>query len=209
MRKSQKVPSAQGTSPESPRQALRAAFLRRSVSLLERLSEQASAETLTAALAAPSDVGGVAMLLSDLASLDVELDTVDPLAEALARGAAVKQELLAGAGGAWSAGRVARMLGISRQAIDKRRQRRAILAVPSGAGDYLYPAGQFTPHGVLTGLDEFLRAFPDADENPWTQLSVLLAPADSLGGRSALDALRAGNVAGAADVARTFGEHGA
>jgi hypothetical protein len=85
----------------------------------------------------------------------------------------------------------------------------ALLAVPSGAGDYLYPAGQFTPEGVLAGLDEFLRAFPDAAEDPWTQLSVLLAPASSLGGRSALDALRAGDVAGARGVARTFGEHGA
>jgi len=207
--KPRRVTPLGGTSQESPRQALRAAFLRRSVSLLERLSERASAETLTAALAAPSDVGGVATLLSDLAPLDVQIDTIDPLAEALARGAALKQELLAAGGGPWSAGQVARTLGISRQAVDKRRQRRALLAVPSGAGDYLYPACQFTPDGVLPGLDEFLRSFPDPEEDPWTQLSVLLAPAESLSGQSALDVLRAGDTEGAAGVARTFGEHGA
>ena len=198
-----------GTSPApGAQQALRAAFLRRAVPLLERLSERASPEVLTAALAAPSDVGGVASLLSDLAPLGIELETVDPLAEAMARGAAAKEELLRSAGGALAAGTVARALGISRQAVDKRRRRGALLAVPSGSGDHLYPACQFTESGgVLSGLDEVLAAFEVRD--PWVQLAVLLGAAPSLDGRSAVEALREGDVEGAAAVARAFGEQGA
>lgn len=161
---------------------------------------------LKAALAAASDVGTLATLLSGAAGEGTELDTIDPLAEAMARGAAVEEELLREAGGALGVRKVARALGVSRQAVDKRRRRGTLLAVPA-AGEYRYPACQFTEDGVLAGLAEVLASFQVDD--PWTRLSVLLAPALALDGRSALDALRAGDAAGAAAVARAFGEQGA
>lgn len=184
--------------------ALARAFMKRSVRMLERLSGCASPEALETALSAPTDIGGVALLLSDLAPLGVDVSTVDPLVQAMARGAAVKQELLRAAGGALSSSQAADALGITRQAVDKRRRRRGLLAVPSGSGEYCYPACQFGHDGVMPGLEETLRAFQV--RSPWTQLSVLLAPAPGLGSKTVLQVLQAGDIATALAVAASFGE---
>src|SRR6266700_3748388 len=173
-------------SAESARQALAQAFLKRSVKMLERVSSSASSEALTSALSSPTDVGGLASLLSDLAPLDVALSAVDPFLEAMARGAAIKQELLTSSGGCLTASQMASALGITRQAVDKRRNRRALLAVPNGSGEYVYPACQFTSDGVIPGLEDVLRAFQI--HSPWTQLSVLLAATPALGGKTILEA---------------------
>src|SRR5271157_210038 len=189
------------------RQALAQAFLKRSVKMLERVSSAASSEALESALSAPTDVGGLASLLSDLAPLGVDLSAVDPFLEAMARGAAIKRELLTSAGGGLTSSQVASALGITRQAVDKRRGRRALLAVPNGSGDYLYPACQFTSDGVIAGLEEVLRAF--RIQSPWTQLSVLLASAPALGGKTVLEALRSGAIERAITIAASFGEQAA
>jgi hypothetical protein len=175
--------------------------------MLERVSSSASSEALKSALASPTDVGGVACLLSDLAPLGVDLSAVDPFMEAMARGAAIKRELLIGGGGGLTSSQVARALGITRQAVDKRRIRRALLAVPNGSGEYLYPACQFTPDGAIPGLEDVLRAFQI--QSPWTQLSVLLAPAPALGGKTILDVLRSGVIERASALAASFGEQAA
>src|SRR6266700_2222369 len=160
-------------SADSAQQALAQAFLRRSVKMLERVSSSASSEALKSALSSPTDVGGVATLLSDLAPLDVDFSSVDPFVEAMALGAGIKQELLTSGGGGLTSSQVSSALGITRQAVDKRRIRKALLAAPNGSGEYLYPACQFTSTGVIPGLEEVLRAFQI--RSPWTQLSALLA----------------------------------
>ena len=196
-----------GRAAESARQALAQAFLRRSVKMLERVSSSASSEALKSALSSPTDVGGVASLLSDLAPLGVDLSAVDPFLEAMARGAAIKRELLTGGGGGLTSSQVASALSITRQAVDKRRSRRALLAVPNGSGEYVYPACQFTSDGVINGLEEVLRAF--RIRSPWTQLSVLLASAPALGGKTLLEALKSGTLEKAIAIAASFGEQAA
>ena len=192
---------------DSARQVLAQAFLKRSVKMLERVSSSASSEALKSALSSPTDVGGVASLLSDLAPLGVDLSAVDPFLEAMARGAAIKQELLTSSGGGLTSSQVASALGITRQAVDKRRSRRALLAVPNGSGDYVYPACQFTSDGVITGLEEVLRAFQI--QSPWTQLSALLASAPALGGKTILEVLKSGVSERAIAIAASFGEQAA
>src|SRR5438270_10622772 len=91
---------------ERARRALAQAFLKRSVKMLERVSSSASSEALKSALSSPTDVGGVASLLSDLAPLGVDLSAVDPFLEAMARGAAIKQELLISGGGGLTSSQV-------------------------------------------------------------------------------------------------------
>src|ERR1041385_6715610 len=194
-------------SAENARRALAQAFLRRSVKMLERVSSSASSEALKSALSSPTDVGGVATLLSDLAPLDVDLSSVDPFVDAMALGAAVKQELLTSGGGGLTSSQVATALGITRQAVDKRRIRHALLAVPNGSGEYLYPACQFTSTGVIPGLEDVLRAFQI--RNPWSQLSALLAPAPGLGGKTILRALKSGVIERAIAIAASFGEQAA
>jgi hypothetical protein len=187
--------------------ALAQTFLKRSVKMLERMSYAASLDALKAALASPTDMGGVASLLSDLAPLGVDLSAVDPFVEAMARGAAVKGELLVSAGGALTSSQVATVLGITRQAVDKRRNRRALLAVPNGSGEYLYPACQFTSDGVICGLEDVLQTFQI--QSPWTQLSALMAPAPALGGKTILEALKSGHAEKALSLAASFGEQAA
>jgi len=189
------------------RLVLATTFMKRSVKMLERVSSVASSETLKAALSSPTDVGGVASLLSDLAPLGIDLSSVDPFVEAMSRGATVKRELLESAGGGLTSSQVATALGITRQAVDKRRSRRALLAVPNGSGEYLYPACQFVSDGVIPGVEGVLHAF--SIRSPWTQLSVLLAPAPALAGMTILEALKAGNVENAIRVAASFGEQAA
>jgi hypothetical protein len=188
-------------------QALAQAFLKRSVKMLERISSSASSEALKSALCSPTDIGGVATLLSDLAPLAVDLSAVDPFVEAMARGAAIKQELLTSGGGGLTSSQVSSVLGITRQAVDKRRIRYALLAVPNGSGEYVYPACQFTADGVVPGLEEVLRAF--RIRSPWTQLSALLSPAPALAGKTIVDALKSGAIEKAAAIAASFGEQAA
>ena len=185
---------------------LRKVFRRRTEALIERLAAQAPEEALAAALEAPSDVGGLARLLSDLATLGMGVESIDPFAEAIARSVEAKQELLREAGGGWGSTRVATHLGLTRQAVDKRRKAGTLLALQSGRGDYLYPVCQFTEHGVLPGIDRFLAACPPS--GGWTRLDLLLTPAEEIGNRSPLEALHGGEVEAAARVAAMFGELG-
>ncbi len=205
--KAKSISSMGGHPAENARKALAQAFLKRSVKMLERVSSSASLEALKSALSCPTDFGGVATLLSDLAPLDVDLSSVDPFVEAMALGAGIKQELLTSGGGGLTSSQVASALGITRQAVDKRRIRHALLAVPNGSGEYLYPACQFTSTGVIPGLEEVLRAFQI--RSPWTQLSALLAPAPALEGKTILEGLKSGAIERAAAIAASFGEQAA
>lgn len=110
------------------------------------------------------------------------------------------------AGGAVTALQAAGLLGkITRQAVEKRRERGTVLAVMA-SGEYHYPLFQFESPAVLAGLPEVLRAF--TIRNGWTQLSVLLSPQDALDGRSVVEALKQGDVEGAVGVAASFGDTG-
>src|SRR5436309_2818583 len=126
--KAKNISSKGGHSAENAREALAQAFLRRSVKMLERVSSSASSEALKSALSSPTDVGGVATLLSDLAPLDVDLSAVDPFVEAMALVAAIKQELLTSGVGGITSCQVSSALGIPRPTADPslRRHCRAI-----------------------------------------------------------------------------------
>jgi hypothetical protein len=114
----------------------------------------------------------------------------DPLAAARARGVAARERLLEKAGGTLRVSEVAELLGVTRTAINARRTGGTLLAVPLPNGEHVYPACQFTDAGVPAGLGRFLAA--DRDIDPWTQLSVLLAPSQLHAGRSALELIQQG-----------------
>jgi hypothetical protein len=130
----------------------------------------------------------------------------DPLAKARLRGALAQRELVAADGGALSGAEIATLLGVSRQAVDKRRKAGQLLAVELPRRGYLYPAWQVTDAGVLPGVVEVLAALRDHD--PWAQARFFVTGSTRLGGKRPLDRLRRGDVEAVLRAARAFGEHG-
>jgi hypothetical protein len=174
--------------PSSSRSdSLQAAFLRRATSALERMAATASPKTLSDALAAPTDAGSLAWLLSRSEVVGQAVIELDPLVPTLARNVEHRKRLIERGGGTLSAENVGRLLGISRQAVDKRRRSGALLAVREGS-DWRYPACQFGETDVHAGIADVVRAYASA--GPWVALDFLLAPDSALGGRSALEALK-------------------
>lgn len=132
----------------------------------------------------------------------------DPLVQAKLRGLEIKQKLIEAEGGCISSIKVAEILGISRQAVDKRRKQGQLLAIAEGKHRYLYPIWQFSNEGtVLFGLESVLQELKDYDS--WTQLSFLLDPNSSFGEKTPLNALREGKIEEVIQVTRCFGEHSA
>ena len=172
--------------------SVQGAFLRRAVSALERISATVPPKALAEALAAPTDAGSLAHLLSRSDLVGPAIVALDPLVPALARNVEHRRILIEYAGGTLSGEEAGRVLGISRQAIDKRRRAGVLLAVRE-ASDWRYPACQFEEGDVVTGLGAVLRGF--AAQGPWVALDFLLAPDMALGGRTPLEALRAGEQA--------------
>ena len=107
------------------------------------------------------------------------------------QGALRFRQLLEESGGTYSISEVEQLLGITDDAIRKRVAARKLLAVP--VGDHQeYPVWQFGEYGVLPGFERVLRLLP-ADHFA-AQCRFFLAPSESLGGRSPIEALHDGGV---------------
>jgi hypothetical protein len=169
---------------------VRDAFRRRAAHAMEYIAKSASLEALAAALEAPTDFGAVASALGGSAMPEAAIE-LDPLADALARGAAEREHLAVLAGGLLSASQAGRALGgISRQAVDKRRRANQLLAVRVG-GDWLYPAAQIGADGLVPALlPAVLDGGVQVGMSGWAMLDFLLAPDDALEGFSPIDVLR-------------------
>lgn len=139
---------------------------------------------------------------------DELLPTSDPLAKARLRGHVAMRELLSADGGALTASQMADLLGISRQAVDKRRKAGQLLAVELPKRGLLYPAWQLTEAGApLAGLVDVLAQLREHD--PWAQARFFVTGSDRLDGQRPLDVLREGALEPVLEAARAFGEHGA
>ncbi len=187
-------------------QPLRAAFLARVLNALARLTPEVGDRILGDAAGAPSDY---AVLLRALEAPDVvaALRRDDPLAAARLRGLEMRAQILEAEGGTLTAEVVSKLLGITRQAVDKRRRAGRLLALSLGRRGYVYPAWQFGPSGALPGFEEVLAEFQIRDS--WTKAAFFLGENTYLDGETPLVELRRGNVAAVRRAASAFGEHGA
>jgi hypothetical protein len=103
--------------------------------------------------------------------------------ELIAAGEVRKAELVELAGGLYMPSYVAAILKIPEQLVEQRRKAGELIAVETGEG-YRYPACQFTPHGIVTGLPEVLAMM--AIRHDWMRLEWLLVPDEALEGLSPL-----------------------
>ncbi len=178
------------------RAELERAVLRRTFRALRQAVGALATGSLAEAAAAADDFSAAVEVLADSGAV-VAPTRIDPLVEALARGAEVRRSLLAESGGAHTAAQVATLLGVTRQAVEDRRRRGRLLAVTDERGGWHYPAVQFDPAtgGVLPELEAALGALRVDDG--WMRLDALLAPAVAPDGTPArvIDRLRDGDAA--------------
>ncbi len=179
-------PTSLARGPEN----LKKIVFERAVRAIHRMATEASPAELTSLSAAGSDYEVLTRIVSDFLPESAHVARRDPLAQALARGIDLKERLIAQAGGLLSGERVAELLGIQRQSVAKRRSLHKLLALPTGTGDFKFPACQFDDRGTLPGMDRLLAAFRTDD--PWFRLQTILTPDPNLGGQTPLQALREG-----------------
>ncbi len=128
------------------------------------------------------------------------------LHDARLRGLARMAELRKAAEPLLETGEVCALLGVSRETIRKKVDRRQLLALPKG-GDRVFPAFQFKDGQVLPGLAEVLGLL-DTD-SPFAALSFLLSTSPSFDGKSASELLQSGDLEPVLAEARGFLKHGA
>jgi hypothetical protein len=180
-------------------------FVTRALNAVADLAERNAGGSLEAATAASSDWE---VLVRALSTTDVAPSSVsDPLANARLRGIHARRQLLQAEGGTIQASEAAAILGISRQAVDKRRQAGTLLAISVGGHGYHYPAWQFDQSGVIGGLESVLKALARHDE--WMKLAFFVNANVRLNGESPLQRLRLGDIESVVDAASAYGEHGA
>jgi hypothetical protein len=100
------------------------------------------------------------------------------------------------------------MHGVSRQRIERRVQEGTLLAVPGPSNRRRYPTIQFNSDGtVVDGLKAVQECL--AFSSPWSVLSFLVNPDDSLHHKRPIDVLRRGDVDLVLESARRVGVQGA
>jgi hypothetical protein len=171
---------------------LRAAFLRRSEAAIDRIARLADKATLLEAMSARTDYGALAVVMSGLGSADTAIRDLDPEAADLGAEIAHRDELERRAGGNLSAEQVGRLLGISRQAVDKRRRCGTLLATRQG-GNWAYPRAQFLDKETIPGLAAVVTGLKES--GPWVTLEFLVTVDDALAGMTPRDALVNGGAA--------------
>jgi hypothetical protein len=189
---------------ESPQEALRFRVHRAVDELLKTVSDRDA----LAAVAEPSDMSAMVVALKTARLPPTRLDP--QLMNAHLRGLAAKERLLVAEGGCLSAGELGELLGISRQAIDKRRANRTLLAVRERPGaDWRYPAWQVHDGSYLEGLEEVLAALHKQGIDVWSALAFFVDAELDADGGSAIAALREGRVSDVLRAARAYGAQGA
>lgn len=130
----------------------------------------------------------------------------DPLLPARLRWLRGREHLLLMEGGAVTALQAAELLGITRQAVDKRRRVGTLIGLSLGRKGYVYPVWQFDQGGTLPGLEAVLAELKEF--SPWMQDAFMLSGDARLDGKRPLDLLRQGTVQRVVAVASAYGEQG-
>jgi hypothetical protein len=147
-------------------------------------------------------------VLRTLAARTAELQGSE-LAHAYLRGLDARHALITAAGGMLDGSDVAKLLGMTPAGVHKRYQAGQLLGIREEKRRIGYPALQFDGPRVVRDLPRVLAALAENETDDWSQLRFLAGSNARLGGRSPVEALKAGGVEEVLAAARVFGEHGA
>jgi len=182
------------------------AFYTRILRAVKSLEDDLTNTVIDEATAAPTDHLVMLEAVSSAPWVS-ELASEDPLVAAKLRGLHLRQQMLKTAGGALTSEKVAEVLNISRQAVDKRRASNQLLALTQGRRGYSYPGFQFDEGKTLKGMEHVLGKLDALD--PWMQLNFFTQGNERLGGSTPIEALRAGKIDDVVVAASGYGEQGA
>lgn len=184
-------------------------FVSRGINAVADLDQGLPKERIEEASAASTDYMVLLRALTE-PSVAAQLASKDPLAAARLRGVERQQSILKESGGVFSGAQVAKTLGISRQAVDKRRKQGQLIGLTQGKRGYAYPAWQFEGGRTLAHLERVLDVLRSHD--PWMQLAFFVNGNDRLDGKSPLELLRAAGtreLEHILEAAASYGEQGA
>ena len=182
------------------------AFFSRMVRVVKGLETDLTSERIEEATAAPTDQLVLLKALGS-ASWASELSSEDPVLAAKLKGLELRRDMLKIAGGALTSEKVAEILGVSRQAVDKRRVAGQILALTQGRRGYSYPGFQFDDGKILNGLEQVLENLRSVD--PWMQLRFFTCPNERLDEKTPIEVLQKGKLRDVIAAASIYGEQGA
>jgi len=181
-------------------------FISRGMSALEELEKALPRDRIDEACTASTDYMVLVEALT-APSLTTELAANDPLVTARLRGVERQQSLVEKSGGVLKGEEAAKLLGISRQAVDKRRRQNRLIGLTQGRRGYAYPIWQFESGKTLPSLEKVLDRLHHHD--PWMQLTFFLNPNDRLEGSTPLEMLRSGKLEPVLEAAASYAEQGA
>lgn len=171
------------------KQPINSVFLTRALNALVGLTQS---EDLVGVTSASNDYELLLSILQTPEAIAM-LSSSDPLAKAKLKGLEVKQQLVLAEGGCISSEQAGNHLGISRQAVDKRRRNGKLIGLSRGKGSYLYPVWQFASSGTtIPGLEAVLEQL--STFNPWMQVAFFLNPNLRLNNLTPLKMLKRGEI---------------
>jgi hypothetical protein len=182
--------------------------LERGRKTLERIVEHAGKRNLAPLQASANE----ATFLIEAARLAVESlgfsgdKTEQRLQKARLRGLTRLAELRKAAEPSLETAAVCELLGVSRETVRKKVERKQLLALPKGESDRVFPAFQFQDGAVVPGVREVLEKLET--DSPFVALSFLLSRSASFDNKSAIDALKAGMLDEVLAEAHGFLSHG-
>ncbi|HZP04600.1 MAG TPA: hypothetical protein VFB43_06840 [Terracidiphilus sp.] len=180
-------------------------FFSRAFNALSSIANELPAQSVEELTASSTDFEVLVNALSAV-TIDAEFDP-DPLIRAKLRGIEHRKRIFEKLGGTLSAEQVSELIGISRQAVDKRRGQNQLIGLVQGRRGYAYPAFQFEDGKAIDGLKEVLDALSGHD--PWMQSIFFANENDRLNGSTPVDALRQGKTGAVVRAAEAYGEQGA
>lgn len=182
-------------------------MLDRGTKTLRRLLSKAGSKGVGPLQTTTNEVGFL-MAAARLAieELGSSADAVEKdLHEARLRGLARMAQLRKAAEPVLETGEVCELLGVSRETIRKKVDRKQLLALPKG-GDRVFPAFQFREGDILPGIAEVLLALET--DSPFVALSFLLNKNADWKRKTACEMLQLGNLEPVLVEARAFFNHG-
>jgi len=187
---------------------MKQALIRRSIMGVLSFS-RLSDESVVNATSAPTDLAALVRALSSedmLREILEDLKQAEPLAPAFIRGIEAKRRFIEENGGALTSDQVAKIIGITRQAVEKRRSAGKLIGLSTGRHGFLYPVWQFQESGTLQGLPAVLDLL--ASHDAWMKTIFFVSRNPRLKDRTPAEMLRKGQLTEVLEAARAYCEHG-